>query len=105
VVEVDIKVKKLIAVVSASTVLVVACSTAPQSATAPGIAGAQVDFSDSRVDADAYVAAPANEATVVAGYESAGQASLSSVLLEPAPGPTWEVTEGHVTIVGYDETQ
>jgi hypothetical protein len=95
--EVDMMLKKAIAGMGWSTLLLIACSGPTHTV------GTKVDFADSRIEADSYVAAPAVETTAVAGYESPGPASLSSVQTEPAPGPTWELAEGHMTIVGYAE--
>ena len=89
------KIKRLVSWLSVMTVLAVACGSATQRV------GTQVDFADSAVAQDAYMAAPSVPAAAVAGYE----ASPLSAQVEPALGPSWELTEGHMTIVGYDETR
>jgi hypothetical protein len=89
------KLKHAIGVVVLSTSLVLACSSAPP-------AGTSVESPDSWAGRDA--AAAGFDLTAVAGYEST-PASVSAVQVEPAASPEWEVTEGHVTIVGYADTQ
>lgn len=91
------KLKKAIAVVVASISLLLACSSVPPATTAVE--------TDPWVEADALAAAAGSGATAVAGFESAGPAAVSDEQAGPAPSAEWEVTEGHVTIVGYDGTQ
>ena len=90
-------VKKAIVGVVASTSLLAACSSVPPTTA--------VASPDSWVEADALAAAAGPGATAVAGYESAPLAAVTDAQLGPAPSEAWEVTEGHVTIVRYDETE
>ncbi len=92
------KLKRAIAVVVASTLLLLACSSAPPAKTV-------VESADAWDEADRAVVAARSSATAVAGYESAGTAAVPDAQVGPTLSTDWEVTEGHVTIVRYDETQ
>ena len=85
--------KRSLATIALSTALLLACSGArPQPTT--------VDSPDSWAEAQA---ASTTALVAVAGFESAGTAASSSALVEPAPSPEWEVTEGHLTLVSYGD--
>jgi hypothetical protein len=90
----EVDMKKLFGAVILTSLLL-ACSTASP-------AGISVMSPDSWVEADALAAAQPFDAVAVAGYESSPAGGYAA--LDPAPAPAWEVTEGHVTIVNYDET-
>ena len=95
------KLKKAFAAMIASTALLVACSSSQSS---PQSEGTAVESPDAWAEADLLAAGASPGATAVAGVES-GPAVVTDEQVGPGLSSDWEMTEGHLTIVGYDETQ